>query len=274
MSHPVFSRCTLYVYNLKWQFQTYRPHQSARRWRQTEVLRRHWLQPRPRPCTESICRVLWGRVTVEIRARRPTGRHWWDVDLGPCRDRRRRRRRRVGSGRWRRSDGLQGAATTWWGGWWSWALDLELGVVPHSALRQRHSQHTSIINGKVTLLYYWPRRNGRHYLPTSVNPLWAHLNRRARDHYTSIRWLVHWPLMGGLLHLVHLTARQSTASVPTSYHPMWHSKGLKWSWLVLFMERRVGVTPESLWNEIPWTYATANILNFTFTFILALLQLC
>jgi len=53
--------------------------------------------------------------------------------------------------------------------------------------------------------------------------------------------LVHWPLMGGLLHLVqwggpgraaapfsplftvpNATAHPSTASVPTSYHSMWH----------------------------------------------------
>jgi len=32
-------------------------------------------------------------------------------------------------------------------------------------------------------------------------PLWVHWNRRATDHYTTIRWLVHWPLMGGLLYL-------------------------------------------------------------------------
>ena len=30
----------------------------------------------------------------------------------------------------------------------------------------------------------------------------AHYNRRATGHYTAIRWLVHWPLMAGLLHLV------------------------------------------------------------------------
>jgi len=31
----------------------------------------------------------------------------------------------------------------------------------------------------------------------------AHYNCAAADHYTAIRtWLVHWPLMGGLLHLV------------------------------------------------------------------------
>ena len=34
-----------------------------------------------------------------------------------------------------------------------------------------------------------------------INPLWAHYNSKATDH-TAIRWLVHWPLMGGLLHLV------------------------------------------------------------------------
>jgi len=27
-------------------------------------------------------------------------------------------------------------------------------------------------------------------------------NRRGMDHYTAIQWLVHWPLMSGLLHLV------------------------------------------------------------------------
>jgi len=39
-------------------------------------------------------------------------------------------------------------------------------------------------------------------LKSLFNPLWAHSNHRATDHYTAIRWLVHWPLMGGLLHLV------------------------------------------------------------------------
>jgi len=34
------------------------------------------------------------------------------------------------------------------------------------------------------------------------NPLLPHENRRATDHCTAIPWLVHWPLMGGLLHLV------------------------------------------------------------------------
>jgi len=33
-------------------------------------------------------------------------------------------------------------------------------------------------------------------------PLWAHQNRRATDYYTAIRWLVHWLLMDGLLHLL------------------------------------------------------------------------
>ena len=63
-----------------------------------------------------------------------------------------------------------------------------------------------------------------------------------------MQWLVHWPLMGGLLHLVHrredwagaaacpgpsslyqnVTAHPSTASVPTSYYSMYHYNCL-WS---------------------------------------------
>ena len=35
-----------------------------------------------------------------------------------------------------------------------------------------------------------------------ANPLTGALKSRATDHYTGVRWLVHWPLMGGLLHLV------------------------------------------------------------------------
>jgi len=63
----------------------------------------------------------------------------------------------------------------------------------------------------------------------------------ATDHYTAIQWLVRWPLMDCLLHLVqwggpgraaapsssllavpNVTAHPSTASVPTSYRLMWH----------------------------------------------------
>ena len=85
------------------------------------------------------------------------------------------------------------------------------------------------------------------------NHLTGKLNRKATDHYTALRWLVHWPLMGGLLHLVQrahpsvkltamslilyqfsncckkscmllysFRAHPSTASVPTSYYSMWH----------------------------------------------------
>jgi len=32
-----------------------------------------------------------------------------------------------------------------------------------------------------------------------LNPLMGTLHRRATDRYTPIRWLVHCPLMGGLL---------------------------------------------------------------------------
>jgi len=76
----------------------------------------------------------------------------------------------------------------------------------------------------------------------------------------SIRWLVHWPLMGGLLHLVqrggawagaqsllavpNVTAHPSTASVLTSYYLMWHynifdSKGLISALFVLFINCRI-----------------------------------
>jgi len=37
---------------------------------------------------------------------------------------------------------------------------------------------------------------------TSINALTGTLRLTAMDHYTAIQWLVHWPLMGGLLHLV------------------------------------------------------------------------
>ena len=48
------------------------------------------------------------------------------------------------------------------------------------------------------------RWHGSIHYTTEINPLWAHKNRGANDHYTAVRWLVgiHWPLMGGLLYLV------------------------------------------------------------------------
>jgi len=39
-------------------------------------------------------------------------------------------------------------------------------------------------------------------LPISTLEL-PHYNHRAMDHHIAVQWLVHWPLMGGLLHLVH-----------------------------------------------------------------------
>ena len=79
-------------------------------------------------------------------------------------------------------------------------------------------------------------------------PFNHHWNRRATDHRIAIQWLVHWPLMSRLLHLVqrrgewagpqpaakpllavpNVTAHPSTASVPTSYYSMWHYNCL-WS---------------------------------------------
>jgi len=63
------------------------------------------------------------------------------------------------------------------------------------------------------------------------------VKRRATDHHTAIRWLVHWPLMGvdgtarrglgwlrpsSLLAVPNVTVHPSTVSVPTSYYSMWH----------------------------------------------------
>jgi len=44
--------------------------------------------------------------------------------------------------------------------------------------------------------------NGEKKQKKYVKPLTDTLNLTATDHYTAIRWLVHWPLMGGLLHVV------------------------------------------------------------------------
>ena len=78
-----------------------------------------------------------------------------------------------------------------------------------------------------------------HFLLECFNTLMATLKPYA------IRWLVHWPLMGGLLHLVqrggawagcgpaqsplavpNVTAHPSTASAPIPYYSMWHYSGL------------------------------------------------
>jgi len=45
-------------------------------------------------------------------------------------------------------------------------------------------------------------------------------NRTATDHYTAIRWHVHWPLIGGMLHLVGLQRGGDWASCgPTQFPP-------------------------------------------------------
>jgi len=46
------------------------------------------------------------------------------------------------------------------------------------------------------------------------------LKLQGMDHYTAIRWLVHWPLMVALLAVPNVTAHPSTAIVPTSYYLM------------------------------------------------------
>jgi len=75
----------------------------------------------------------------------------------------------------------------------------------------------------------------------SFNPLIPILKQQSNGPFYSNTRLVHWPLMGGLLHLVqrgwawagwappspllavpNVTAHPSTASVPTKYYLMWY----------------------------------------------------
>jgi len=56
-----------------------------------------------------------------------------------------------------------------------------------------------------------------------INPLMGTSNCRATDYYRAIRWLVHWPLMGGLLHLVQqgqAWAGCRPSPVPSSLYQM------------------------------------------------------
>ena len=76
-----------------------------------------------------------------------------------------------------------------------------------------------------------------------LNPLTGTLTPQSHGplFHTAIRWLAHWTLMGGLLHLVqrwgdwrrrspprpllavpNVTVHPSTATVPTSYYSMWY----------------------------------------------------
>jgi len=79
-------------------------------------------------------------------------------------------------------------------------------------------------------------------VPSNAHIKTAQQRTTSRAYYTAMRRLVHWPLVGALLHLVqrweawaaappspllavpNLTAHPSTASVPTSYYLMWHYK--------------------------------------------------
>jgi len=77
-----------------------------------------------------------------------------------------------------------------------------------------------------------------------INPLISTLKLQSNGCHIAVQWLVHWPLMGGLLHLVqqggdwvgpqpaqavpNVAAHPPTTSVPTSYYLMWHYNCL-WS---------------------------------------------
>ena len=61
----------------------------------------------------------------------------------------------------------------------------------------RQSQSTAQDDVAVNWAYSFPFRQ-----TNIINPLIATLKPLATDHRVAIQWLVHWPLMGGLLHLV------------------------------------------------------------------------
>ena len=78
----------------------------------------------------------------------------------------------------------------------------------------------------------------RQHNASMFNPLMDTLKAQSNGPLYSTTVMVHWPLMGRLLHLVqrgkawvdcspllavpHVIAHPSTASVPTSYYSMWH----------------------------------------------------
>jgi len=73
-------------------------------------------------------------------------------------------------------------------------------------LRARRPLLTEILNTPLHTAYTYAYTNWEYTVKFLVrvvaefNPLRTHCNRRATDHNTTIRWLVHWPLMGGLIH--------------------------------------------------------------------------
>ena len=73
----------------------------------------------------------------------------------------------------------------------STSLSLQFAVCPTSSAPRVISLLTATYCGRFSLQPVW-----------SFNPLIVTLNRRATDRHIAIQWLVHWPLMGGLLHLV------------------------------------------------------------------------
>jgi len=96
-------------------------------------------------------------------------------------------------------------------------------VVCVSCVQPRHAGLQLLVSLQRTNTAVW-------YGIVAFNPLRTHYNCRATDHYTAIRWLVHWPLMGGLLHLVQRggdwvgcgpTQSPPCCTVPTEYYLIW-----------------------------------------------------
>ena len=110
------------------------------------------------------------------------------------------------------------------------------------------------------------------------NNIMSNNNNIAEYKDTAIEWLVHWPLMGGLLHLVqrggawaglglpspllavpNVTAHPSTASAPTSHYLMWHYNCLctlnGWQYTVYIIAKSSSAT--SHWAVENWSGVSA-----------------
>ena len=106
--------------------------------------------------------------------------------------------------------------------WWTKISISRQSIKVHSITGARHTKPRPTL--------YW---NSLDFVTRPSQLKQSHWNRTAIDHYTAVRWLVHWPLMGGLLRLVRqrgawagcgpaqapprctrIAARPSMASVP------------------------------------------------------------
>ena len=117
--------------------------------------------------------------------------------------------------------------------------------------------------------------------------LYSHIKTAERR--TAIQWLVHWPLMGGLLHSVqrggawagwgspspllavpNVTAHPLTASVPTSYYLTWHYNCL-WTLKGRTTENVAGVSALTMAEKLCYF---SNVLKITSEQSLTVIHYC